>query len=1289
MATIRNDRDKALQAASVRVDYDTSIELSKYNAILAASTAGVVADNTVANVTVTIKVNFVVDATWTLSVAGTGCTAHVSGSTIVFDGFDVGNLTDSCSYVVTATKVGFTDLHATLEIIRVRAGATPSELSLTPSQISLIANYKGDVTSYVDAKSIAKVTTGSTDVTVDWTLSKEDSPGIATTLTGTEIQVVASVSTQDADCLYALDFEAPIGTLTSANILDSSARRRKSHIGVDNVPTGAAFLPVTISSAGPLAGIKAATFTSTALGASIVRSGNNTSTYIETDDLVNYMQKSFAISMYVSFDNASSALEQTIYCTSTYQPAAVAAMGPLRLIKTASTNRIDLVAINYSGYTSGQVLISTPATLNNNQFYHIAISYNSTGRILTMYLDGVLCGSITAAALSATVTSGCINLGSMPFNSANTGLNGKITLFRFWASNKFSSNFDKLQYSYKLPNTDLYTDKVVLGLDFTKGKLEELKGTQFTASGAISYHTDADGTGAILHGTIESGLLSSLKLTGPYCIELKYKCLSGFDFATAINSPIAFIEFFDKDNNSRFEHNIVNPGVLGGSAYTGFSMRSGPSSSSTITVDSTVLVTGTVYHFAASLEGAGYSARPFKLKKNGDSSTSNGASAWYHHAGIDEYRIKIGNNQPNKNDKWVLYWVRITSGTRRYDYDCVPPSQLETYSSSGYTDVTATKLTDTLTKRLSINKQVAAEVPSVFTYDPSDATIATDAYGWAPSLPSTNMSILVGNSNDTGNWAKTISANSGINGTITTNSLVVNSFVATNNVHVMLRGENFNDVSEYRKTFVAAASGSASVPTISADWSAFGGPGNHYKFVNSAGDQQYLQSSIAATVMHISTSDFTYECMFSTDSDPTVSTFQVPFWHRGTGTELFGSDLSILYTQTNGWRVSCSPNYSNPFDAGGSSTIFTFTTAPAIVRYKTYHVAVVRSGTNIYLYINGTRYTAGATVLTGGFSFYNTNQVLYVGYRPSTSYTSTMRFSNIRFTLDLARYTASTITPPIEPLASETSDTGYIDVTATKTGYNSLVKRFTVTKSKPTAPTKASAVASGSTSLITLAGDIYGAVSSFSGASATLSITIGGVNDTANWTITHTKSSVDIGTSLSGDTVSITSITNALDSGWVEFSATRNYGSWPVLTYRVSINKTKLLAPIYPTGDTYSRDDMRYNKIANVSIKYATDGRIFTKTSATSYVHVGNWFNPTTTGVGTGKYFRYNITGDTVTGETVNTWVELSTDRILTLSVAAGAGFKSTSITIEASTDSGGSTIVSTNYVLFDVDSYV
>lgn len=1293
MATIRNDRDKSLQAATIRGTYDTSITLGKYNAILAASTSGVVGDNSVGGTSVTIKVNSIVDTTWTLSVVGTGCTAHISSSSVVFDGFDIGNTTDSCSYVVTAAKTGYTSLTATMEIVRVRAGTTPSELNLTPSQISLAANYKGDVTNYVDAKSIAKVTTDSTDVTVDWTLSKEDSTGIITKLTGTEIQVMSSVGTQDSDCLYALDFDTIVGTLTSGNIIDTSPRRRKSTLGVDNVTYTAAYLPITISTSGPLSGIKSAVLTSDATGASCIRS-SLPSGVTETDDLVNYLQKSFAISMYVSFDNVSSTLLQTIYSTSTYQPSGTSTMGPLRIVKAASTNRIDVLAYNASGYTVGQVLISTPTTLVSNTFYHIALSYNSTTRKLSLYLDGTLCNSITITAIASGLGQGCLNLGGIPFATANTGMNGKISLFRFWSSDKFSTNFDKLVYSYKLPTTDLYSDKVVVGLNFENGKIEDLKGNNFTTSGGISYYTDIDGTGALITGsTLNSGLLSSLKLTGPYCVELKYKCLSGFDFATAINSDIVFLKLVDKDGNSRFQHGICNPGVLGGSAYTFFTMRNGPSSTASPVCTNSVLVTDTVYHAMAHLDGSTYSPRSMYSKLNGINYSSSGSGPWYHHPGIEEYSLELGNTQANKGNKWVLYWVKITSGTRRYDYEFIPPAHLETFSSSGYTDVTATKGTDTLTKRLSINKQVAAEVPSIFTYDPSAAIVATDAYGWATSLPSTNMSILVGNSSDTGNWTKTVTSNNGITGTIITNSLAINTFVATNNVHVMLRGDDYNDVSEYRKTFVASASGSAFVPIVSTDWSPFGGPGNHYKLSNTTGsnNQQYIQGNITTSGMQLGTANFTYETFFSTTSDPTVSTFKVPFWHRGnTDATLYGSDFVLMYTQVEGWRAACVPNYNSAFGGGGSTAIvFTYTTAPAIVKDKTYHIAAVRSGTNIYLYINGTRYTAGSTVLTGGFSFYNTNQVAQIGFLPGGAYNSVMRFSQIRFTLGLARYTTSTITVPTEPFTSETPDSGYIDVTATKTGYNSLVKRFSVIKSKATAPTKVSAVASCSTSLITLAGDIYGAVPSFSGATATMSITIGGVNDTANWTITHTKSSVDIGTSLSGDTINITSITNVLDAGWIEFSATRNQGSWPTLTYRVSVNKTKLLTPTYPTGNTFTKADMRYNKPVSASIKFTTDGKIYTKTGTTAYSYVGNWYNPNTTSIGTGKYFRYNITGDTVTGEIVNTWVELSTDRVLTLARGMAGGTAATSITIDISTSSGGSPIVSTNYALLELDSYI
>jgi hypothetical protein len=1398
MATIINDRDLALRSAVSRVEHTIVLVASNNNITLPANSEGVVADNTLANVSITVLLDGLIDTGWTFVLTSTGCTSHTSAGIIVFDGFTVLNTTDSCSILVTASKSGYDDGTLTINISRVRAGATASDLSLTPSQLSLVANYKGDVSSYVDAVSTVKVTTGAADVTGDWALSKVDSPGVITKLTGTEVQVVASVGTQDADCLYALDFDVAPGALTSANILDSSARRRKSTLGIDNATYSAAYLPVTVSNIGPMSGVNSAVMTSNSSGASCIRSCDPTSSAAASDDFqFNSLNRDFSICMYVSFDNINSSLRQVIYSTSSYQPASVSGMGPIALVKAAGSNRIDLVALQYSGLSADQVLISTPATLSSNTFYHIAVNFtkgNVIGR-LSLYLNGELCAGYNAPypGGSAAVV---VNLGGLPYSTANTGMNGKIALFRFWSSAKFTTNFDKLSYSYKLPNSDLYSDKVIVGLSFENGKLEDTRGNVFTNTGSLSYHTDSDGTGVLLNdGILSTGLLASLKLTGPYCVELKYKCLSGFDFATTINTPVSFLKLVDKDNNSRFEHIICNPGVLGGSAYTGFNMRNGVSSQASVTCTNSVLTTGTVYHAMAHLDGSAFASRSMYGKLNGVHSTSTDSGPWYHFAGIDEYSLQLGNIQANKGSKWVLYWVRVTSGTRRYDYDFYPPTHLETFNTSAYTDVTATKGTDSLNKRLSINKQISSELTSIFTYDPSFASVSADAYGWVNSLPTTNMSIVLGNSIDTGNWSKTIVNNNGISGNISINSLVVNSFWATNNVHVMLRGDDFNDVSEYRKTFVPSATGSANVPIIINDWSPFGGSGKYYKFSNTTGanNQQHLKATLSSVDMPLSTSDFTYETFFSTTSDPDASTFVVPFWHRGdTDATIFGSDLTIIYSKTAGWRVACASNYQAAFGGSGSVVVFTYTTAPAILTRKTYHVAVVRSGINVYLYINGIRYTAGSTVLPGGFSMYSTSQPLYIGYLPGGVYNSVMRFAQIRFTTGLARYTASTISIPTDPFISETPDTGYIDVLATKAGYPGLTKRFTVNKVKATPLTKPSAAIQPGASSINLTADPAGLVSSYTGASSSMAIMVGGVDDTDNWNFTITKSSSDIGTTLIGNTVNVTSITNSLDSGWIEFSATRSFGTWPTLTYRVSVTKTRVAAPIatlsipviavagditgyvpsasystatvsmyvsiqgvddtanwtftrtstsgittsistntvsisnmstsvdsgsieitatktgwptqvltcsvfksrwidpvYPTGATFTKSDIRYNKPASASIKFTTDGKIMTKNSTTAYIQVANWRNPNSTGVGTGHYFRYNVTGASVSGLTSNTWYEISVDRALTLSQAVGDGFVSCELTIDISTNSTGTNIVSTNYALLDVDSYI
>lgn len=1263
MATIRNDRDKLLQSTTDRVTYSVEMILSLYSATLAADSEGILEDPSKANSTVSILLDGTEDYTnWTITVTGTGCDVSIAGNAVTFTNFAALNTTDSCSYEVEATRSGFDPLSATFQVVRARSGSTSTELSLSPAQLSMPADYLGRVSSYAGMSSTAKLVRGFTDVTGDWTLSKQDSPGILSTISGNIISVINSAGIEDAGCVASLDLDA-------LTFLDSSIRRRFWAPGVD-FPSGSAyFLTPTISTTGPAPGYSSTVFTSTGAGSTAIRTYNPTINNDQLNDVPQKMDKDFSLSFFVSFDNASSANVQYLYSTGSQTDGSA---GPFRIEKVAGSTAIAVKVDTLTGYTVNTTLLTTSATLVSNTFYNVALTYVASTRLLTLYLDGSFVSSTNLTSVNSAGPGGGthITLGSRYSNSANTGLVGKMALFKLWNYVRFTGSFSKNNELLKLStNYDLLSDKVIIGLDFTEGKLIESVGNIFnpTAGASVQYHTDSDGTGVIISGGwLETGLLNSLKITGPFCIEMKVKFLTGFDFAVTINSDINILNIRDKDNNQQLAFGAVNPGALG-TAYCLVSMN-GSSSSMT----NSVAVVNTVYHMCAQIDDTVGNALALTGTLNGSNPSSSGPSSWTHAPGNTSYKLRIGNDRANKGSKMVVYWVKITSGSRRYEREFVPPTVFEKMQTSGYVDVTATKASNTLTKRLNISKQLAGAPSTSLVFTPAVLDLVSDANGWVASLPTVSMDVLLGTASDFGNWTSSVSSFSGIQGTLSANNIILSNLVSSNNVQLMLTGDSFTDVSEYRRTVTAASYGTASAPTISTDWSPFGGSGKHYRFVNNNADQQAIKLSPGGTAMHIGTNNFTLEMFFSTDSDPTAGTFMLPLWHRGTGTELFGSDLCLVYDSTNKWRVSSSYTYANPFDAGGTSTRMTFPSAPDVERYKTYHVALVRSGTTIYLYINGTRYTS-ATALAGGFSYYNTNQDLFIGYRASTTYTATFRIAQVRFTIGTARYTGTTLTVPTGPFQAETPDSGFLQITSNRSGFPTLTKQLTYTKVKAAADPKQAVTTSLSVTTIQVLSDTTGVTpsSSYTGASSVAKVFIGGIDDTANWSFNHTASSGITATKTGNNTFNVTALTDAFTTGTINITASRL--GWTDVSIVCNVVKLRQLPPEGLTKGILLGTSYEWSTSAVTStVTFKTDGKVELSYLGTTTTPT-NWFNPTTTSVGSSYHLTIYgpVIGTSMGGITLGTAYLLTSDRTITATQnTTGDAYGRYTYTIRA--DSGG-----------------
>lgn len=124
----------------------------------------------------------------------------------------------------------------------------------------------------------------------------------------------------------------------------------------------------------------------------------------------------------------------------------------------------------------------------------------------------------------------------------------------------------------------------------------------------------------------------------------------------------------------------------------------------------------------------------------------------------------------------------------------------------------------------------------------------------------------------------------------------------------------------------------------------------------------------------------------------------------------------------------------------------------------------------------------------------------------------------------------------------------YATVTATFGGFTDTE---TVVKIKDGAVTP---VMDLSNEAVTVPASSSGVVSSFTGASTTMTVWVGLTVDTSNWSFSI-SSSTGITASLSGNTVTITGMTTAVKSGYVDITATRS--GYTSITKRFSISKSE------------------------------------------------------------------------------------------------------------------------------------
>jgi hypothetical protein len=158
--------------------------------------------------------------------------------------------------------------------------------------------------------------------------------------------------------------------------------------------------------------------------------------------------------------------------------------------------------------------------------------------------------------------------------------------------------------------------------------------------------------------------------------------------------------------------------------------------------------------------------------------------------------------------------------------------------------------------------------------------------------------------------------------------------------------------------------------------------------------------------------------------------------------------------------------------------------------------------------------------------------------------------------------------------------------------------------------------------------------------------------------------------------VSLTAMTQAVDAGTLTLTGTR--ASWPDVVMTISVLKTKLLLPSgavinpMPAKTVYTDS----SGTAYARIRYNTDGTIETWDELTAaWIAAGNWYNPTTAGIGNTHYIRMSSTNiieaTSLTG-TRDAWLQLNATRTWEAETPGGGTYSQMSATALISATAGG-----------------
>lgn len=248
----------------------------------------------------------------------------------------------------------------------------------------------------------------------------------------------------------------------------------------------------------------------------------------------------------------------------------------------------------------------------------------------------------------------------------------------------------------------------------------------------------------------------------------------------------------------------------------------------------------------------------------------------------------------------------------------------------------------------------------------------------------------------------------------------------------------------------------------------------------------------------------------------------------------------------------------------------------------------------------------------------------------------------------------------------------YVNITASKAGATSVTKRLYIKSAKQQQSTYVLYCNPGSFNLMsTLDGVVDPAA--FTNATTTLIVTKDGIDQTG-WLFSITNDD-GLGASITGNILSITSLTNSVDLAYANISASKTGEPSLLLRVAVTKNKTGVVSGIN-RGSSLSSIITNSNTI--LSIKFLNTGMVQIKYGNGSYSNLIPWINPVdTVSPPGGSWWMHMITtGDAFTTSAGSGWLQLNTSREFIFDkTGSPSGTYTCNMTVQFGTTSTGGNI--------------